>query len=436
MLNGLQRAAFDYFVQHGRRSNGLVADTSRPGSHASIAVIGFALSAYPVGVERGWMTRDEALLRCLAALRFFGDSDQSGKADSTGCHGFYFHFLHMDSGRRAWKCEVSLIDTALLLAGMLTAAAYFTAANADEAELRALVEMLYSRVDWGWAQPDGAAVVHGWKPGSGFLNYGWEGYSEALLLYALGLGSPTHPLTDASFPAWTGTYQWENLYGIDFLYAGPLFIHQFSHAWIDFRGIRDRFMREKHCDYFENSRRATYAQQEYAIRNPKGFAGYGEHCWGITASDGPGPATRRIHGVERRFYDYTARGIPFGLDDGTLAPWAAVAALPFAPEIVLPQMRYVQDTYPHVMSRYGLKCSFNPTFTERSTGAKYWHSQRYFGLDQGPVVLMIENYRTQFLWKVMKRCPYLVTGLRRAGFADGWLSTQEQRRHAERPGVG
>ena len=194
-------------MQHVNPDNGRVADTSRPGSHASIAVVGFALSAYPVGVERGWMTRAEALRRCLATLRFFRHSAQSKAADATGMRGFYFHFLHMDSGTRAWRCEVSLIDTALLLAGMLTAAAYFTAATADETALRALAALLYHRVDWCWTQPQGAAVVHGWKPGSGFLNYGWEGYSEALLLYALGLGSPTHALTEGSFTAWTATDQ-------------------------------------------------------------------------------------------------------------------------------------------------------------------------------------------------------------------------------------
>ncbi len=162
----------------------------------------------------------------------------------------------------------------------------------------------------------GAAVVHGWKPESGFLNYGWEGYSEAIVLYALGLGSPTHPLTEESFQVWTSTYQWENLYDIDFLFAGPLFIHQFSHAWIDFRGIRDRFMREKRCDYFENSRRAAWVQREYAIRNPRSFVGFGEDCWGLSAGDGPSGKPQRVAGRRQTFYGYAARGVPWGPDDG------------------------------------------------------------------------------------------------------------------------
>jgi hypothetical protein len=339
MLDELQRAAFAYFIANANPANGLVADTSRKGSHASIAVAGFALSAYPVAVERGWMTRADAVQRSLATLRFFWESDQSGAPESTGYNGFYFHFLHMDSGTRAWQSELSLIDSALLLAGMLIAASYFDEPNADEAELRRLADDLYRRVDWRWAQCETAAVVHGWKPESGFLNYGWEGYSEAILLYVLGLGSPTHPLTEASFDAWTVTYQWENLYGVDFLYAGPLFIHQFSHAWIDFREIRDRFMREKRCDYFENSRRASHVQREYAIRNPHGFVGYSETCWGLSAGEGPSAPPQRVAGREQSFYGYAARGVPWGPDDGTVAGPGMLSSLVFAPEIVLPALR-------------------------------------------------------------------------------------------------
>ena len=207
------------------------------------------------------------------------------------------------------------------------------------------------------------------------------------------------------------------------MYAGPLFIHQLSHVWIDFRGIQDDYMREHGIDYFENSRRATYVQQQYAIRNPQKFKGYSECCWGITASDGPGPATRRIDGIERRFYDYVARGVPDGPDDGTIAPWAVVASLPFAPEIVLPTIQHCTETYPQMMSEYGVRCSFNATFEESAQHRQGWHSQRYYGLDQGPINLMIENYRTGFLWSLMKQCLPLVAGLRRAGFVGGWLET-------------
>jgi len=180
-------------------------------------------------------------------------------------------------------------------------------------------------------------------------------------------------------------------------------------------------MRGKGIDYFENSRRATYIQQQYAARNPKKFKGYNENCWGITASDGPGPAVQKINGIERKFFDYVARKIPNGPDDGTIAPWAAVASLPFAPEIVLTAIGYFTDTYPDMTSKYGLKCSFNPTFAGGNQSNPGWVSQGYYGLDQGPIVLMIENYRTGFFWQLMRQCPYIAAGLQRAGFTGGWL---------------
>lgn len=421
-LDKLQRDTFGYFLKESNRSNGMVPDNTRPDAHASIAAIGFALTAYTVGVERGFVTRRDAIDRTLTTLRFFRDSPHGAERDATGYKGFYYHFLHMDSGRRAWESELSTIDSTFLLAGALSAAMYFDRDTPEENEVRALADELYRRVDWQWAQNGAPTVTHGWKPETGFLPYRWEGYSEALLLYVIGLASPSHPLPPESYAEWTKTYAWKTLYGHELLYAGPLFIHQLSHMWIDFRGIRDRFMREKRIDYFENSRRATYVQQQYAIRNPMAFKGYGEQCWGITASDGPGPACLKVDGVDRHFFDYTARGVPYGPDDGTIAPWAAVASLPFAPEIVLPALQHFNDAYPEMTSTYGLKCSFNPTFQDGDAVGRGWISKGYYGLDQGPIVLMIENYRSGFLWHLMRKCGYITTGLRRAGFTGGWLS--------------
>jgi hypothetical protein len=181
-------------------------------------------------------------------------------------------------------------------------------------------------------------------------------------------------------------------------------------------------MRRQAIDYFENSRRATYVNQQYAIRNPKSFRGYGQDAWGITASNGPGPTTRRVSGVTRRFLGYVARGVPHGPDDGTLAPWAVVASLPFAPEIVLPTLQHCSVAYPKMNSEYGLVCSFNPTFPSRGSGISGWISQNHFALDQGPVILMIENYRSGLIWRLMRSCPYVAVGLRRAGFRGGWLT--------------
>ena len=420
LLARIQRSAFEYFIRNTNADNGLVSDTTRDRAPCSIAVVGFALSAYPVGVERGWMTRSEAVQRTLVTLRFFMHSDQSGDAGATGFKGCYFHFLDMQLGTRVWQCELSLIDTALLIAGVLTAAAYFTAQTHEETELRQLAEALYQRVDWRWAQHAGAAVVHGWKPECGFLSYGWEGYSEAILLYVLGLGSPTHPLTDASFRAWTMTYQWENLYGYNFLYAGPLFIHQFSHAWIDFRGIQEDFMREKRCDYFENSRRASYVQREYADRNPRSFAGYSADCWGLSAGDGPSTPAQSVAGRRQSFYGYAARGAPYGPDDGTICGSAMLSSLPFAPEIVLPSLRHFIDGGSASTEQLIHASGFNRTVSEVSSDG--WFSQGTFGLDQGMIVLMIENYRSGLLWRLMRTIPCIRTGLNRAGFAGGWLA--------------
>jgi hypothetical protein len=420
-LARLERDTFGYFMDKSNPRNGLVPDSTRDGAPSSIAAIGFALAAYPVAAERTFLSRSDALERALITLRFLSESRQSDDKDATGYKGFFYHFLDMQSGRRTWKSELSTIDTTFLLAGALTAAAYFDRDTAPEREVRDLADGLYRRVDWRWAQHGGLTVAHGWTPERGFLRYRWEGYNEAILLYVLGLGSPTHPLPEESYEAWTRNYRWTKLYGREFLYAGPLFVHQLSHVWIDFRGLRDDYMREHDSDYFENSRHATLAQQEYAIRNPRHFEGYGEFAWGLTASDGPGRATRRIGGRSRRFFDYKARGVPYGPDDGTIAPWAAIASLPFAPEIVLPTIAHIDQTYPSLMSKYGFKCSFNPTFRDASGDG--WHSRGYYGIEQGPIVLMIENYRSGLIWNLMKHNPYIVDGLRRAGFTGSWLSS-------------
>ncbi|HEY2971150.1 MAG TPA: glucoamylase family protein [Pyrinomonadaceae bacterium] len=420
-LGRLQRDTFGYFKNETNLRNGMVPDNTRKGSHASIAAIGLGLASYPVGVERFFISREEAVDRVLTTLRFFWNSPQGKEPDATGYKGFYYHFLHMDTGRRAWECELSTIDSAILIAGALAAATYFDGQSEQEYELRTVADDLYRRADWKWALNDNGKVSMGWKPESGFLPYCWEGHNEAILLHVLGLASPTHPLPAETYKAFTSTYNWKEIYHYEFLYGGPLFMHQLSHLWIDFRGMQDEFMREHGIDYFENSRRATYVQQQYAIDNPQEFRGYGENAWGITASDGPGPAVLKIDGIERRFFDYEARGAPYGPDDGTLAPWAVVASLPFAPEIVLPALQYFNDVYPEMTSKYGFKCSFNPTFIEDHQSERGWISKGYYALDQGPVVIMIENYRTGFFWELMRKCRYLGDGLRAAGFMGGWL---------------
>jgi hypothetical protein len=419
-LNALQWTTLEYYVREVNYRNGLIADKTQPGSPASIAATGLALATHPVVLEREHLPREMMTERVLKKLRFLWNSPQGTQPDATGYKGFYYHFLDMDTGRRVWNCELSTVDSAFLLAGMLTAATYFDRDTADEHEIRTLADALYRRADWQWALNGGATVTHGWKPESGFLPYRWQGYDEALLLYVLGLGSPTYPLPAESYAAWASTYEWKKIYDYEYLYSGPLFTHQLSQLWIDFRGIQDAFLRDRGIDYFENSRRATYVHQQYAIRNPLQFEGYGEHCWGITASDGPGWVTRKVKGVERHFFDYIARGAPYGPDDGTLAPWAVVASLPFAPEIVLPTVKNFARMDLGMLDPYGFKATFNRTFPLEGS-ERGWVSPWHFGIDQGPIILMIENYRTGLLWQLMRRCPYVVTGLRRAGFTGGWL---------------
>jgi hypothetical protein len=419
-LNALQWTTLEYYIREVNFRNGLIADKTQPGSPCSIAAVGMALAAYPVIVERGHLPRELMAERALRKLRFFHDSPQGPQRDATGHEGFYYHFLDMETGRRVWDCELSTVDSAFLLAGALAVATYFDRDTEFEQEVRTVADALYRRADWRWALDGGATLTHGWRPETGFLPYRWEGYDEALLLYALALGSPTYPLPPESYAAWASTYEWKRVYDHEYLYSGPLFTHQLSHLWVDFRGLQDDFLRDHGIDYFENSRRATLVHQEYAIRNPLEFEGYGEHCWGITASDGPGWVKRKVKGVERQFYDYIARGAPYGPDDGTIAPWAVVASLPFAPEVVLPTVVNFARMDLGMLEPYGFKATFNQTFPVEGSD-RGWVSPWHFGIDQGPIILMIENYRTGLLWEVMRRCPYLAAGLRRAGFRGGWL---------------
>ena len=244
-------------------------------------------------------------------------------------------------------------------------------------------------------------------------------------MYVLALGSPTFPIGAEGYLRWTSTFKIKTYYGTEYIHAGPLFIHQMSQIWIDMRGLRDNLNEKLGFDYFENSHRATHIQQQYAIENPKGFSQYGENCWGITASNGPGPAELEIAGKKVIFYDYIARGVPDDIDDGTISPWAVVTSLPFAPEITLPTIRHAIERLQlkNLKKVYGFDASFNPTFPERNTNTHGWVSPWRLGLNHGPIVLMIENFQTRKIWDLFKNCSYVVTGLKRAGFKGGWLES-------------
>jgi hypothetical protein len=421
LLHRLLAESYAFFEKEATSPIGLIPDSTAEGSPCSIAAVGLAMTAHIVATCRGLTSRATAIREVLESLRFFSEAPQSRRHDATGYRGFFYHFLDMENGARTWSSELSSMDTALLVAGFLCAAQYFDRDTPEEKEIRERADALYRAVDWTWMLAPDGAMCHGWKPGSGFLPYGYKGYSEAILLYVLALGSPTHPIPAESYDVWTSTYVWREIYGHAYLHSGPLFTHQLSHCWIDFRRIQDAYMREHALDYFENSRRATYIQRAYAVENPRHWKGYCESCWGLTASDGPGPARRTVNGKRRTFYFYKARGVPDGPDDGTIAPWAAVASLPFAPEIVVPTIEHFNALDVDRSRTYGFEATFNHSFASAKNGERTWVSPYNYGLNQGPIVVMVENHLTGLVWELMRGCPYIVRGLERAGFRCGWL---------------
>lgn len=432
-LDDLQRRTFGYFWETTNAENGLTPDRAPRKSFASIAAIGFALTSYPIAVEHGWISREEAAGRTLTTLTFFNDAPQGKAADGmSGYKGFFYHFLDRDTGERFRTNELSTIDTALLMAGVLFASEYFDADNATEAKIRNLADSLYRNVQWDWMQQKNGRIGHGWKPEQGALKYSYEGYNEAMLLYVLALGSPTHPVEQRAWKSYTSTYVWDSFHGFEMVNFSPLFGHQYSHVWIDFRGIEDAYMGAKGIDYFENSTRMTKAQRAYAIANPMKWQDYGANIWGLTACDGPARTTRVVGGEERQFFTYTARGVSSThiRDDGTIAPTAVGGSIAFAPEICVPALRAIHARYGEsVYGKFGFIDCFNPTFTfdeirlrhGKIVPGKGWFDTDYLGIDQGPIITMIENFRTGLVWKLMRNNRYIQHGLREAGFSGGWL---------------
>ena len=435
-LDDLEHRTFQFFWDTANPTNGLAPDHWPGQSFSSIAAVGFGLTAYGIGAERGWVTRDEAVNRTLVTLRFFVDAPQNASEDdATGYHGFFYHFLDLQTGLRDnRRIELSSIDTTLLLGGVLFAQSYYDRDTPREKEIRQLADTIYKRVDWPWMQARPPLVSMGWTPGGKFIPHDWKGYNEANLLYILALGSPTHPLKPEAWKAWTATDErdWGTLYGQTFLTFGPMFGHQYSAAWIDFRGIRDDFMQRHDSDYFENGRRAALSQRQYAIANPARWAGYGENLWGLTASNGPGYFGIATKGQTRQYFGYSARGVDLRriVDDGTIAPTAALGSIAFAPDIVVPEFLHMKERYgKYIYARYGFRDAFNLTLRDADAPLRTglvipgfgWVDNEYLGIDQGPILLMLENWRSGFVWRVMRRNAYVRKGLQQAGFRGGWL---------------
>ena len=433
-LDTVQLRTFRWFWETTNPRNGLVPDRWPTKSFSSVAAIGFGLTAYPIGVERGYVSRADARTRTRTTLEFLLHAPE-GPAPTgvTSYKGFFYHFLDMDTGLRFQQVELSTIDTALLLGGALVCREYFDGTDPDEVAIRALADSLYARVDWPWASPNPPIVSMGWKPESNFIPAEWRGFNEAMLLYVLALGSSTHPIDPAAWARWTDTYQWRDFYGQEHVNFAPLFGHQYSQLWIDFRGIQDAYMRSRGIDYFENSRRATRSQRAYAIANPGRWRDYGPDIWGLTAVDGPLDTTMVVDGMQRRFFTYSARGAAANeiRDDGTVAPTAAGGSVPFAPEITIPALKAMRVKYgDNLFGQYGFFDSFNPTYRDARVRTQHgrvvdgvaWFDTDYLGIDQGPIIGMIENYRTELIWRLMRKSPYIRLGLERAGFTGGWLA--------------
>lgn len=438
LFEDIERRTFQFFWDTTNEQNGMAVDRYPSRPFASIASVGFALTVYPIGYENGWISREQAVQRTLTTLRFLRDlpvgPQRTGRA---GYKGFYYHFLDMQKGLRydQWV-ELSSVDTALLMMGVLFAQSYYEGDTADEKEIRQIADTLYRRVDWPWMQQRKPLISMGWYPERGFIQHDWMGYNEGMMVYLLALGSPTHPVEPDAWQEWTRTYNkdWGVYYGQEYLAFGPLFAHQYNHVWIDFRDIQDQYMREHGIDYFLNSRRATLAQREYAIDNPMKWKEYGENVWGLTASDGPQNTTQDYRGEQRQFFHYRTRGAGLfeAFDDGTIAPTAAVSSIVFAPEVVIPATQEMHKRFGDFLySSYGFLDSFNPSFnydiplkTGRMIPNRGWVASDYIGIDQGAIVTMIANYRNEFVWNVMKKNKYIRTGLERAGFTGGWLTPE------------
>ncbi|HMJ90210.1 MAG TPA: glucoamylase family protein [Candidatus Acidoferrum sp.] len=384
-LDELERASFLFFRECAHPKTGLVKDRDKATGAtnarvASIAATGFGLSAWCLADERKWVSRAEACDYALKTLRFIARELHHE-------HGFYFHFIDWATGERVWKCEVSSIDTAILLCGVLTCRAHF-----QDAEVRALASEIYDRADFDWMRNGGVTLTHGWKPESGFLNSRWSSYCELMMLYLLALGSNRHAISADAWHAWKRPKL--NYAGEEFIYDphAPLFIHQYSHAWFDFRDKRDIY-----ADYFENSVKATRAHREFCASLSNEFPHYNRNFWGISASDSA--------------KGYTVWGGPprIGRIDGTLVPCAVAGSLPFLPRECAATLRLMRERFgDRIWKRYGFVDAFNP--------ATAWVAPDVIGIDLGITLMMAENARTGFFNRTFMRNPEPTRGMQRAGF--------------------
>ncbi|MFN4253957.1 MAG: glucoamylase family protein [Saprospiraceae bacterium] len=437
-LDELEKRTFFWFWDLAYAGNYQIPDRYPTEDFSSIAATGFGLTAYIIGAERGWVTREQAAERVLKTLEVLKSLPQGPDATGVaGYRGFFYHFLDVKTALRFKNVELSSIDTGLLMAGVLAVMSYFDKENATEKGIRETADALYRRVEWDWFLNAKNRLSMGWFPERGFLNAEWRGYNEAMVLLLMAIGSPTHPAPPEMWDSWCDTYYRTKFEGQDMVNFGPLFGHQYSQMFVDFRGIRDKYMKTAGWDYFENSRRATLANRSYCLKNPGKFTGYGPNIWGLTACDGPFDGQKTFNGKASQFQTYSARGVAadYLVDDGTIAPTAVGGSVPFAPEVCLPALEAMWNRFP--VGKYGFFDAYNETFTDANSwqkgqpGHPFWVDVDYLGIDQGPILIQIENHRTGLIWNVLRKNKYIVAGLKRAGFTGGWLDTVDGGRLTE-----
>jgi hypothetical protein len=417
-LDSLQRSTFDFFIKEMNPENGLVKDRSSKDSPASMAVTGFAVPIWAMGAEKGWIKKEFAEELTLTLINFLMNSEQSAAADATGYKGFYYHFLDMKTGKRTWNCELSTVDSGFLFAALIFARNYYNSDSEIHKKIREGIAKILARADWDFFTikdeksnyKNGLSM--GWSPEEGMIDHCWWGFNEAIVLFVMqaGMDSKDYKIT---YDRWLRDYDWQTPYpGLGHFIFPPLFGHHYSHMFVDFRGIYDVKNREKGIDYWENTRRATYTQQMFGKENPKKWVGFDEFTWGLSACDGPGS---KFNKDGYQFMDYSARGFSKpGMqwnDDGTIAPTAAGGSIPFAPEIAIPTLMNMKYKYGStgLWGKYGFQDSFNPTAG--------WVAKDCLGIDQAPIVLMTENYISNFVWKYFMKDKIVIDGLKNLGYS-------------------
>jgi hypothetical protein len=389
LLDEIERASFLFFWEQMDPKTGIVKDRSLASGDTDARVVGsigataFGLTAMCIGAMRGYIDSAAARDRVLAGLRFYWNNLQHQ-------HGFFYHFVNSQTGERYvnFKSEVSSIDTALLLCGVLTCRQYF-----QDPEIHDLAGKIYDRVEWPWLLQNGKLASHGWVPETGFIPFSWSSYSEMMAIYLLGLGSSTHPFPPETWHAWNRpNFQYE---GIKYIGTfAPLFAHQFTHAWFDFRGRRDQY-----CDYFVNSALATEAHRLYCLSLAKEFPDFSENLWGVTASD------------SQKGYQIWGGPPEVGHLDGTIAPCAAGGSVAFLPQASLPVLRNIKTRYEkEAWTRYGFVDAFNPLTR--------WYDTDVIGIDTGITMLMAENARSRFVWNTFMKNPEAQKGMEQAGLKE------------------